>query len=439
MTGHRSMLGVEIGPGRSTGFRSSSFARWSAAAQTGGLDLRYLRVSARRSPRCPRALAIPQDALHAQSALDGVPSCAHDTWPRSCVQSSPSPDPRSAMEAACRGMRHAPPPLPTGLDLSRRLGGSAGHLHFPWATSEGSTRPSRSSACRRNVLMGGTTPAAPSAGLDPCSRSSSFAQRVRSCLIRGDRLDFNPPLERRLRGPTCWKRPMGPRLLLAVASAIMERRRPRVWVITPELHRHGGTERCMSEEIERWAARFDVQVISMHVDEVAVPSHRHIPDPPGPHLLRFTWWLAANRFARLFEARRAGPPDALVSPGINALDADVIGVHIVFSKYWKRVRAGMLADLRRGDLRALHRILYVSMVKWLEGRVYRGPAQLWAISREDAAELEDRYGRPPGSVPTIPYGVDPVAFSPLIRATLRERARADLAVRDQRVLLLYRE
>ena len=43
-------------------------------------------------------------------------------------------------------------------------------------------------------------------------------------------------------------------------TPLISRRRPRVAVATPELHRLGGTERVTAEQVERWSLEFDVRV-----------------------------------------------------------------------------------------------------------------------------------------------------------------------------------
>ena len=165
---------------------------------------------------------------------------------------------------------------------------------------------------------------------------------------------------------------------------------------------------------------------------------RTIPRPAGPHVARFIWWLAANGFMRAWDVRRSGRPDAVVSPGINAVDADVIGVHMVFAKYWERVGRGLWGDLAnpRMGLRAAHRILYTNLVRALEHHVYAGPALLWSISAEDQRELEWRNGRPTGTVANVPYGVDIAAFAPSRRLAERSQARRALGLDDERMLLL---
>jgi phosphatidylinositol alpha-1,6-mannosyltransferase len=120
-----------------------------------------------------------------------------------------------------------------------------------------------------------------------------------------------------------------------------------------------------------------------------------------------------------------------MSPGINALDADVVGVHILF----EQILASRAHD-PDSLARRLHRIVYHRLLARLERRVYSGPGELWAVSRKDAREIESRFDRPPGSVPAIPHGVDTDRFSPLWREELRGRRRAMLGVDEERVLLV---
>jgi phosphatidylinositol alpha-1,6-mannosyltransferase len=213
-----------------------------------------------------------------------------------------------------------------------------------------------------------------------------------------------------------------------------------VWVLTPELHREGGTELSIAEQIGRWRTRFNLRTYTMRVrgEDLSHVAGRRLPWLPAPHLLRYLWWLAANQTVRRWDRLRLGLPDAVYSPGINCLDADVMSVHIVFAKHWERVRSQMRGALLRPHTapRTLHQILYWRMLRSLERRVYSGPATIWAMSKEDARELETRFGRPPGSVPEVPHGVDTVRFSPAARSSLRAEARQVLGVERKRVLLV---
>src|SRR5437588_10589848 len=133
--------------------------------------------------------------------------------------------------------------------------------------------------------------------------------------------------------------------------------RLKVWVVPPELHRRGGTERCLAAQMERWKERFDLRLYTMRaygvdLEGVAV---RRILWLPGPHLFRYLWWFAANTLVRAWDARRLGAPDVVYSPGINCLDAEVMSVHIVFAKYWDSLRATVFEAWWHP--RHLHRIL----------------------------------------------------------------------------------
>lgn len=216
--------------------------------------------------------------------------------------------------------------------------------------------------------------------------------------------------------------------------------RLKVWVVTPELRRDGGTEYSLFEQLDRWRGRYRLRLYAMRtVDfDPAGIEVRWIPRLPGPLLLRYLWWLAGNSILRRFDADRFGAPDVIYSPGVNGLDANAIGINIVFGKHWESVRSATKADLRRIRLgaRALHRILYWSVTRRLERFVYRGPALLWAVSREDAREIERRFARPAGSVPVVSHGVDTGRFSPASRAERRHAARTRLAVEGRTVCLL---
>ena len=225
-----------------------------------------------------------------------------------------------------------------------------------------------------------------------------------------------------------------------MTSASASTRRLKVWVVTPELHRRGGTERCLAEQMERWRERFNLRLYAMRVADVDLRgiAVRRIPWLPGPHLVRYMWWFVANTLVRAWDARRFGPPDVVHSPGINCADADIMSVHMVFGKYWTYAARTVKRDVWRPRFapRIAHRLIHWGFIRLLEQVIYSGPATLWAICRRDAAELEARFGRPRGSVPVLPHGVDTRLFCPQARRERRHAARRRLGVEGRRVLLL---
>jgi glycosyltransferase involved in cell wall biosynthesis len=123
----------------------------------------------------------------------------------------------------------------------------------------------------------------------------------------------------------------------------------------------------------------------------------------------------------------------IVSPGVNAWDADVVGVHMLFSRL---VEARGSAAPATGLARTVHRRLYHALVAALERRLYAGPATVYAVSERDAWEIESRFGRPTGSTPVIPHGVDAEEFSPERIAALQTGSRAGTGLGEGRVALL---
>jgi UDP-glucose:(heptosyl)LPS alpha-1,3-glucosyltransferase len=209
----------------------------------------------------------------------------------------------------------------------------------------------------------------------------------------------------------------------------------RIAAISPFVDRQHGTERSVAELLERLSTQHR-DMIDLYAQKVsdlncgpypaarANDSGKIIWHPvssfPAPHLIRFLGWLLLNRWARRRHERASHTiPDVVFSPGINALDADIILVHAVFHR---------IAELQQsrniGGLRGLHRKLYYALICRLERRVYGDPrVTLAAVSRHTAAQLARYFGR--HDVTVIPNGVDAEHFSPAALATMRERYRQE--------------
>ena len=220
----------------------------------------------------------------------------------------------------------------------------------------------------------------------------------------------------------------------------------RIAVISPFVDRRHGTERAVAELIERLAGNYHDQIdlyaqrVS-DIENLTLSSGRAVSSGDicwhrvgrfrGPQLLKFPGWIFLNRRARARNARAGGSrPDVIFSPGINALDADVILVHAVFH------RLAELQPARQAlSLRGLHRKLYYAMLCSLEKRIYSDPrVRLAAPSKRTAEQLGRYFGRHDAAV--IPNGVDTAHFSPAAIAPLREAARKKWRCAPQHVVLL---
>jgi len=220
----------------------------------------------------------------------------------------------------------------------------------------------------------------------------------------------------------------------------------RIAALSPFVDRRHGTERALAETMERLVSVYgcevhlysqrveDVTVVSpaQHVDSTSCAIIWHpVPSLPGPHLLRFLFWLAANKLCRLRDRWLRGIRfDAVFSPGINATDANLVLVHAVFH------RLKELQDSRTSSgLRALHRSLYYQLLCALESRVYRQKnVRLAAVSQHAANQLSQYFGRQ--DVATVPNGVDLSHFSPSARIRRRAQARQTLCCPEGVPLLL---
>ena len=230
--------------------------------------------------------------------------------------------------------------------------------------------------------------------------------------------------------------------------AVSECAELRLAVVSPFLDRSHGTERALSEVLERLARDYpcEVHLFAQRVEGLSVVSasdcagadpsrivlHR-IPALGVPHLLQFIAWYFRNRSARRNFARSSGKPfDLVFSPGINCSDADVIIVHALF----RRLRDLAQKDVGSGGvLRNLHRKIYYCLLTQLEHRIYGNPTvSLAAVSPRTKADLATFFNR--HDVAVIPNAVAGETFTPKFRLALRDKMRAHFGFAPEEFVLL---
>jgi glycosyltransferase involved in cell wall biosynthesis len=220
-----------------------------------------------------------------------------------------------------------------------------------------------------------------------------------------------------------------------------KRNKPRLAIVSPFLDKSYGTERIVVEWIDQIATDFEIHVYSQRVRDVDLSKIRwhRIPKLPGPHIFNFLWWFAANHIWRGWDRRVRGlRHDIVYSPGVNCLDADAISVHIVFGEFLRRVREELW--FRRNSIwfwpRLLHRRLYYALIVWLERLAYTNPnTTLILIAQKTAADLKRLYERDEDCV-VLYLGLDLVTYNPARRVELRESARKQLDIPEERFVLL---
>jgi glycosyltransferase involved in cell wall biosynthesis len=226
-------------------------------------------------------------------------------------------------------------------------------------------------------------------------------------------------------------------------------RRPRLVVLSPFLDKRHGTERCVAEQIERLAGVYEIHLYSSRVEDdvdlSGITWHR-VPAIPGPHLFTYIWWLFANRIQRWRDAKFRGiAPDIIYSPGVNCLDADVVSVHVLFSKVREQMLREQKAQKRNAGARSsitawplsVHRRIYYRLIQFLENKVYRPEGiHLAAVSEKAAHDIRARFG-PKKNLSVIYYGIDSKKFNVQRRMELRAGARAELKLSADTFAVLF--
>jgi glycosyltransferase involved in cell wall biosynthesis len=219
------------------------------------------------------------------------------------------------------------------------------------------------------------------------------------------------------------------------------KRKPRLAVVSPFLDKSYGTERTVIEWLSHMPDAFEVHIYSQRIEDLALDQfvwHR-IPTIPGPGLIGFLWWFAANHASRAWDRRMRGLKyDLVYSPGINCFDADVISVHIVFAEFLRQAKLEL--EFGKNHIlswpRLLHRRVYYSLITALERRIYTNPQTFLVLyAKKTARDLERFYGRH-DRLPVLYLGLDHQVFNPSRRMALRDNARQQLGIANHRFSLL---
>ena len=220
----------------------------------------------------------------------------------------------------------------------------------------------------------------------------------------------------------------------------------RIAVLSPFVDRRHGTERALAELLERLAAKYghEIHLYSHRIGDLQVNANRNswsglksgiyfrrVPRLGWPILFDFPFWILMNRLCRAWDSRRRRIHfDAVFSPGINALDADIVQVHVVFHRL-----AELQSARKESGLRALHRSSYYALLCFLERRVYRRKSlRLAAVSPHTAKQMAQYFGRK--DLKITPCGVDLSHFSSSARRTLRTKARNELQYSPEDIVVL---
>lgn len=210
---------------------------------------------------------------------------------------------------------------------------------------------------------------------------------------------------------------------------MMPERKPSIAVISPFLDKQHGTERCIVEQLDALAGEFEFHIYSSRVRDLDLTkvTWHHVPDIPGPLLLKYVWFFCANHLFRALDKHfRKLAIDMTYSPGINSANADLIAVHIVFAEFQRRVQEDLRFSRNPWTFwpTLLHRRIFYNLIIFLERRIYseNGPP-LIAVSGKVRDDVRRFYAKGQ-NVFTVYNGIDAHKFDPAIRQTLRDEARA---------------
>jgi glycosyltransferase involved in cell wall biosynthesis len=214
-----------------------------------------------------------------------------------------------------------------------------------------------------------------------------------------------------------------------------------VAIVSPFIDKRHGTERRIAEWVSRLPSDYDIHIYSQRVEDLDLTRMRwhRIPTFPGPHLINFLWWFAANHLWRWWDAHFRGlRHDIVYTAGTNCLNADLVSVHIVFAEFFRQVEPELQLSGNpvRFWPRLVHRRLYYRLIIFLERHIYSNrKTGLILIARKTAADLKYFYGRD-DALPVVYIGLDHQIFNSESRLRNRAQVREQLKLRDDQFVLL---
>jgi len=215
----------------------------------------------------------------------------------------------------------------------------------------------------------------------------------------------------------------------------------RIAIVSPFIDKRHGTERRIAEWISRLPREYEIHIYSQRVEDLDLTRMRwhRIPRIPGPHLINFLWWFAANHVWRWCDVHLRGlRHDVVYTAGTNCMNADLVSVHIVFAEFFRQVEPELKlsGNPLRFWPRLLHRRLYYRLIIFLERRIYSNlNTGLILIARKTAADLKHFYGRD-DTLPVVYIGLDHQIFNTESRLRNRAQVREQLGVADDKFALL---
>ena len=210
-------------------------------------------------------------------------------------------------------------------------------------------------------------------------------------------------------------------------------------LVIPELHKTGGTERCMSSLAEALARRgHRFTIFSSQRDPAVLPSSRsfRVPMIRRPLGLRFFSFLVAQRIRRGFVGSRF---DLVISTGPDVLKPDVTILHCCAGSFAKLSKEGnqhasgsLVSALKRWNGR-----LGYAAIAAVERYVARaGARRVIAISNSLKSEIVEQYGSVAVRAHVLPDGVDAAEFRPCT-AEMRLAARQKLSLSPEDNVVLF--
>src|SRR5713226_1576291 len=228
------------------------------------------------------------------------------------------------------------------------------------------------------------------------------------------------------------------------AAAPSPPRSLRIAVVTPELHRTGGTERATLEIMDKLACHHRICLFAHHwvPDDTRNICFHRVPVLPWPGIVRFLSFFSAASLAVWREERRHGSFDAVYSPGPNCRQVQVVTAWFCQARQLDLYRSGLHRPPPASwmdRMKLWHRWCSARIASDVERAFYASPRLESVVSESHllARDLAHYYGVSAERLTVAHAGVNTATFDPAERLALRPQARRELSLADGRFVFFF--
>lgn len=220
-------------------------------------------------------------------------------------------------------------------------------------------------------------------------------------------------------------------------------KRKDIIIVSRWFYKTGGTERCVTELIEKLQYEYDITLLcGVNVDtQIYKVKFIKVPSIGQYNIFSFlSFFISATLIVQYLKYIKRIKYDLIFSAGPDVMYPDIIQSHFCEAKRLHLYRTKQIkleTNTFKLFLRKLHRFLLSIVVSKIEGIVYRKVKRIIAVSKQLKNDLIEYYKCNSDKIDVVYNGFDAREFSDANKSIFREKVRKELNILPNELMLLF--